>query len=274
MKRLARALLAGGLLAAASMWIAPPAGAQIPELPSQLDPVLEVIGPVASAGCGELGTAFQLAPLLYSTYFGMPLPSDLLTLLGPVIVVCGSLPPLSPGQRLKCGPDQTTYDLLNLIATTAGQTLPASPPELIAPLGATIFAVQDALPPPTNTLPIAAIAAITLECKPIAANTPSDVNITPSPDDALPINSGEDSLGGGEFALPPDALNPLGLPDASGELPSVALPPSRNPVLRAAGTGFAYPVVFALPLLILVIGGFLGRALTAPVSPSTRAPRD
>jgi hypothetical protein len=37
------------------------------------------------------------------------------------------------------------------------------------------------------------------------------------------------------------------------------------PVVSVTGPGFAYPVVFALPLVLLGLGGYLGWALTRPV---------
>jgi hypothetical protein len=37
------------------------------------------------------------------------------------------------------------------------------------------------------------------------------------------------------------------------------------PVVSVGGPGFAYPVVFALPLVLLGLGGYLGWALTRPV---------
>jgi hypothetical protein len=38
-----------------------------------------------------------------------------------------------------------------------------------------------------------------------------------------------------------------------------------EPVFTVSGPGFAYPVVMALPLVLLVLGGYLGWALTRPV---------
>jgi hypothetical protein len=49
--------------------------------------------------------------------------------------------------------------------------------------------------------------------------------------------------------------------------------PAASPQLGAASTavpggpGFAYPIVFGLPLVLLALGGYLGRALTRPVDP-------
>ena len=42
-------------------------------------------------------------------------------------------------------------------------------------------------------------------------------------------------------------------------------PAQVAPVFSVSGPGFAYPVVFALPLVLLGLGGYLGWALTRPV---------
>jgi hypothetical protein len=47
-------------------------------------------------------------------------------------------------------------------------------------------------------------------------------------------------------------------------------PTGLAPVLSVGGPGFAYPVVFALPLLLLGLGGYLGWALNRPALPLSR----
>jgi hypothetical protein len=44
------------------------------------------------------------------------------------------------------------------------------------------------------------------------------------------------------------------------------LPDRVQPAGFIGGGGFAYPVVFAVPLLLLGLGGYLGWALTRPVT--------
>lgn len=66
---------------------------------------------------------------------------------------------------------------------------------------------------------------------------------------------------------------PLGVPIGPGAPLSSASPirdqarqPAQvAPVFSVGGPGFAYPAVFALPLLLLGLGGYLGWALTRPV---------
>jgi hypothetical protein len=61
------------------------------------------------------------------------------------------------------------------------------------------------------------------------------------------------------------------LPAAPPQSPAAAivdqsnLPTQLAPVVDIGGPGFAYPVVMAMPLVLLVLGGYLGWALTRPV---------
>ena len=100
----------------------------------------------------------------------------------------------------------------------------------------------------------AGTAAATLEYDTGVVDTTPDVEPTPLIEE------------GGFEAIP---LGPL----ASGAPLSAAAPirdqarqPARvAPVFSVSGPGFAYPAVFALPLLLLGLGGYLGWALTRPV---------
>lgn len=90
---------------------------------------------------------------------------------------------------------------------------------------------------------------------PVAEPTPS-LEATPVPDDsggfgALPI--------GGDFtpAAPASVAAPI--------VAEAQRPVGLAPVASVVGPGFAYPVVFVIPLLLLGLGGYLGWALTRPV---------
>ena len=61
--------------------------------------------------------------------------------------------------------------------------------------------------------------------------------------------------------IPPAPASPAAAIIAQAEAPE-----SFAPVFVTGGPGFAYPVVMAVPLVLVVIGGYLGWALTQPVA--------
>jgi hypothetical protein len=66
-------------------------------------------------------------------------------------------------------------------------------------------------------------------------------------------------------------IGPVVAPPRSSAAPVVeqAQRPTRlAPVVSVGGSGFAYPAVFALPLLLLGLGGYLGWALNRPALPT------
>jgi hypothetical protein len=77
------------------------------------------------------------------------------------------------------------------------------------------------------------------------------------------IDNGSEAFGplGGFFVTPVPAPSP-----AAAIVTQSKLPARIQPAAVIGGPGFAYPVLLALPLLLLGLGGYLGWALTRPVA--------
>jgi hypothetical protein len=241
-----------------------PVRAQIPAPPPQTAPVFEVIAPTVSPICGNALLVAVLAPGIVAGETGGALPVDPSPAIGPVYEVCGAVP--TPPARLTCSADTQANDAANTIAAAiAGTQLPVG----FNPFGnevEQVIVIQDKLPPPANTAGVADLVAATLNCK--AAATP-----TAPPEPSAPDTSSDDTFDDsvlGDFSLAPlfDSLAP--------GLATLAPAPSNNQALpitqagQVGDVGFLYPVVFALPLVLLVLGGYLGRSLTQPVAPPHR----
>ena len=233
-----------------------------PPPPQQLQPVLEIIGPVARPECGNALLAMALAPGLVNPY--VPFPASASLLFGPLVVVCGSVPGTVGPQR--CALDNSTYLVLNKVTGTAAGTPPPVETELVAPAGEEVLIVQDKLPPPVSTAGLGDLAVGILTCAPVASavppRTPPSTNASDAPAVDTPDNAFLPSTALGSYL--DDVMPAAG--DAS-SAPAAATPPLATPAVRgvAASEGFAYPLVFLLPLVMLSIGGYLGWALTRPV---------
>jgi hypothetical protein len=237
-------------------WTAP-ARAQVPP---EAAPVLEIVAPIVSPVCGDAVLVVVLAPGLISGQLGSPLPVEIAPVLGPAVAVCGSVP--VPGQRLKCAPDDTVRGALDTISgTAAGTPLPIDT-SIIAPLVGTTFAVQDKLPAPANTAGLAELVASTLTCTVVAA--PTEPEAEPAAEETASEEALEDL-----FALEDlpalEELPPIDSEVAGAEFGSSAGPELQSAIADGA-YGFAYPVVLILPLLVLVLGAYLGRTLTRSVA--------
>jgi hypothetical protein len=107
-------------------------------------------------------------------------------------------------------------------------------------------------------------ASIDLRYDPASAAPPpaaTEPETEPVPD-LVTGGSGVGGFLGASLATPPPASAAAPLVGES-KLPGAV----RRPRLvgQVGGPGFAYPVVFAAPLLLLVLGGYFGWALTQPV---------
>jgi len=240
---------------------APPEGEPPPEEPGDLTPVFEVLGPVVWPLCQD-----AVAVLL--TFPEVPAVSSEDA---PIFVLCGMV--TDPDGRQTCAVDATAQ---LLIAQAAGPVLGATPApvpaqEPVAAAAGLLVEVHDTAPPPPAPLPAdpVDVAVASLGCLP--AN-PADPSLPPVPPTAgLPAGPGADPLGLGTPApapalalrLPPLVPATSPAPAAASASPISASPPSLTRLLT--GPRFAYPVVFAVPLLLLAAGSYLGRTLTRPI---------
>jgi hypothetical protein len=246
---------------------ASPARAQVPPPPEQAAPVFELVAPTVSPACGNAVLVVALAPGIVAGPTGGAVPIELLTpAFGPVFVLCGSVP--APPARLSCDADHSVNSTANaIIAAVAGTPLPVG----VDPFGNAVeqvIVVQDKLPPPASTTGALDQVVATLNCKAAASPT---VQPEPSSEPAPSEDTGlDESVLGDELALAPllDTLTP-DVTTSPEPAPSRVVPTA--PAGQVGGAvGFAYPVVFALPLLLLVLGGYLGRSLTQPVGAPQR----
>jgi hypothetical protein len=260
-----------------------PASAQVPlppppPPPEELGPVFEVVAPIASPLCGNALLLASLAPGLIAAQLGAPLPVDVLPLLSPLVVACGAVP--TPGVPLTCVADNQVMAVLN---TASGQVLGAPLPLVVrffGPIVEEVIILQDALPPPASTTGLAELAVGALGCLPSAGSaappaTDPPTETTRPPDTTVPVDAPV-SLGFGPIGPtrgitlgPAPILSPPAAPP-----PSPPTQPAPVTVVQpvAISDEFAYPIVFALPLLLLLVGGYLGWAMTQPVD-SPRRPR-
>jgi hypothetical protein len=257
--------LAGAAAAIAVLLSAATARAQVPAPPAQTAPVFEFVAPVVSPVCGNAVLVLALAPGIVSGQLGMPLPVDILPLFAPALVLCGSVP--QPPAKLTCSADDTVGDAVgSAVAAAAGLPLPVET-RVVGPLAEETVVIEDKLPPPLDTQGVSDRVVQTLDCR--SADVQRDVG----PDEEPAAEPAEQPTSIDEF-------DDFALPDLSlgGDLSSLdgtvdggntdgGAQFAAQPVVGATtGPGFAYPVVFALPLVMLVIGGYLGRVLTQPVA--------
>jgi hypothetical protein len=259
-----RSLLAAAALLL-SLFASAPVGAQVPPPPEEAEPVFELVAPIASPACANGVLVIALAPGLVQGQLGRPLPVNLLPVFGPALVLCGSFP--QPPAKLTCAADDSLADTVgSIVAAAAGIPSPVEV-RAVGPVVEQIIVVEDNFPPPLDAAGLGNTVSGTLECR--TAEQSPDAPSDDAPSAAEQPTTSEDFFE--DFALPDltlgDDLLARGTTDDAGSVPSLD---STRPVVGVGGVGFAYPVVFALPLLLLVIGGYLGRVLTQPVGPPHR----
>jgi hypothetical protein len=236
-------------------------GPVAPSPPAQVQPVLEVLAPVVRPECGNALLAIALVPGVVNPV--APLPPEAQTLFGPVVVVCGSVPPGPAPQR--CALDASVLLLLNTVSgAAAGSPLPVDT-DVVAPAAEELIVIQDRLPPPVNAAGLAELAAGVLTCAPVPATPgpPASAPVDNPDEDGAALAPTDGNLGFFTSALAPslDALKSgFGTNGSNGA-------PRATPATRrvAATNAYAYPLVFFLPLVLLVLGGYLGWAITRPV---------
>ena len=283
MRSRSRPLRLGGLFAVSLLALAWPVHAApieppvppTPPPPAELQPALEVIGPVASTECGNATLVVALLP----TAEGMvPLPGgfpiNVLPVFGPALVVCGSVP--VPGTRLQCSPDAAAQSALNQVTgAAAGVPVPADT-RVVGPVVQEAFVVQDNVPAPLNSAGLAETASGTLTCTNLAAPTPAPPPVEetppaeatePPPADLGDVTGGEGAVSGFETSADLSAAGASPVDQIVSQSQRPIVPASQ---VSGGGPGFAYPIVLALPLLLLALGGYLGWVLTRPVVPTER----
>jgi len=109
-------------------------------------------------------------------------------------------------------------------------------------------------------------SSASLVYEPASSDTAAADTTTP---EISPVDTSVSDLG--SPTTPVD--NSLSLPAATPAPVAQIIAQSRRPVVpvvQVSGPGFAYPVILALPLLLLALGGYLGWVLTRPVVPAQR----
>lgn len=252
--------VAGLMLAVASLGVAP-ASAQVPTPPplppipyvtppAQAQPVFELVAPTVYPSCGTAALAVFLAGSSAA-----PAAPTLINATTPVFAICGAVP--EPPQRLTCLIDLQGQEVINTITRQAGVALPLG----LHPAGDAVeqvIVLEDKLPAPASEQGAGAIVASVLVCAVPAGSdsTPGDFSQAPS-----------------DPSIPPP-LAPLFNPPATGvpgflaqppqQLPPVA--PGAPPAQSLVGDAVTYAIVWALPLALLVYGGYFGGALTREIA--------
>jgi hypothetical protein len=244
--------------------IEPPPLPVLPPPPEQLVPVFELVAPTVSPVCGNAVFAVAFGPGLVAGQLGQPLPVNVLPLFGPLVVLCGAVP--APPQRLACASDANVRLLVDTITgQAAGLPLPVDT-QAVGPLAEQVIVLQDTLGPPISDTGLADMVAGTLDCRALAEAPAAE-----APPPETPNPAAETDVSADEFALPDLVAGPTitaGTPELIAPTPARRAPAIRP--VADVGPAFAYPVVFALPLVLLALGAYLGRALTQPVDPPQR----
>lgn len=261
MRRALTALAAAGLLALGVGVV--PAHAQVPPVPpppDQATPVLELVAPTVSPVCGDAILAVTLAPVLLGGE-GVALPVDALPVFGPAFIVCGSIP--QPPQRLSCSPDVTVRGPIDTATGTAAGTVLPVDTSIFGPLVEQEFVLEDTLGAPVNTAGVGATVAGTLTCTVIQAPASEEPAPETEPDTEVEAEESIPDLGVPDLAAPAVDYSALGSTPAPSEAQLGSAGAPISPIL-AGGPGFAYPIVFVLPLLLLALIGYFGWVLTRP----------
>jgi hypothetical protein len=267
-RRLLLGPLAGLVLVLTSVVLPGSASAQDLTGPAQqLSPILELISPIAWPVCGD-AVLVTVAPAA----LGVTIPPELAALFGPLIILCGAVPQ-PDGQRV-CALDTAAQDAL---AQVSKALLGSALPLLLTPtdgVAGELVLVGDLVP--QLNLPIEATVDAVLSCNPpkTDADTTTTVAAGAAPGGTIPSTSTSttEAVAAAPTFADLRALPPL-LPPTT-PLP-VAVPvrtPTKTPIVLISQPRFRYPVVMGLPLVLIVLGAFLARALTRPLRPTRKGP--
>lgn len=262
-------VIAAIALVMCSLTIAAPASAQIPPIPlppipSELDPVLDLVSPLVNPQCANLAFVFVLVPALVGTG-GV----DVGPLFGPVFVACASVPIPEESEGFTCTLDEQIGDL---VSTVSLQALGIPSPVAATVLGPvlTILNKLEALLNPQKPPAIGGLLAAPLSCSPYEAPAP----VEPEPEETAVVPAPTSTTTSTTTPIVASAPTPTA-PVTTPAAPATTLAPA--PVAELAATpassqpglgrwvGFAYPAMLLLPLLLLAVGGYLGRTMTTEV---------
>ena len=230
----------------------------LPPLPPQLQPALELISPIAAPGCANAVLVGVLVPSL-----GVPIPPELQTALGPLFVVCGSIPQPS-GNGRTCTLDLTLQDLLS----QAGVPLPLllKPSQMIYNQVLQIEKSQATIVPALPIIPLSSNIAAVLQCLEASAPTPLPTPTSGRATPATPATSAPEPA-----AMSPSSNSIAPLPGGPLRTPAGvanhAMPAPTESVSFIGSSPFAYPAAMLFPIGLLVLGGYVHRTLMQPVPP-------
>jgi hypothetical protein len=250
-------------------WLALGSGravAQVPAPPPEAEPVLELIAPTVSPVCGNAVLAVTLGPAIIAGSAGVAIPPEVLPAFGPVFIVCGSVP--APPQRLNCVPDATARGAIDTVTGTAAGTALPIDTSLIGPAAEQVVVLEDTLGAPANSAGLGAMAVGTLQCTVIEAPTAPEEEpaseVSPETETAPEEDLGfEDALGLPDLSGVTTDYGDLGATSPTEAQLGSADAPIAPVVLSS---GFAYPIVFVMPLALLALVGYFGWALTRPIA--------
>lgn len=231
-----------------------PAEALDPALEA-LAPALEIISPIVYPACAD-----ALLVAILPGVLGLGVPAEVTSLLAPLLVVCGAVP--EPDGSRVCALDSQARDLLiEQTKPLLGLALPIE----VAPLEAVSgFVIKLGDLVPQTGIPLGSTIDAVLMCT-VPATTTTTIQVpssSPLTSDAAPITSVV------PIALPTfEELQTL--PPVLASAPAVPPAAEAVPLRYVTQPRFRYPIVMGLPLVLLGLGAFLGRALTRPLRPSS-----
>lgn len=229
----------------------------IRDLVVPLQPALELVSPIAWPLCADA----VVVSALPGVAAGVELPPAIVEAAAPLFVLCGAVP--EPGtQSRTCALDDQAQALISTLTKPllgVGLPIEVAPTKWVSGQVDTIVDLVD-----MPAVPIGSTIAATLRC----TNAPVERPTPPTASD--PPTTGNDTE---EAFVQPD----IGLPTFEdlqtlppldpGLVASPELGPVASPRVSPIGdSGFAYPAVVGLPLLLVAMLACFGRILTRPMT--------
>ncbi len=248
----------GAVLLFAFGALAPASRAQVPPLPPEVRPALEVVSPVVAPACGNA--------ILGATIVGGTAPPEAREAIelatANIFVLCGSVP-IPPSAPTHCVDEEVMATVLaQLGGLTIGGALPVAPPSAGQVVDA-IRIVQERFPVPADDESLVASAAAALECRFASVSAPTPGRTPSAPEDTT---DGPPVITDGGPGLVPIGTGP---PIPVGVLPPLAGVPSLAAPTVPTGASapeaprpVGYPILLA-PVIIGALAILVGRGLVA-----------